>query len=539
MIFFVATAAASGCGGGAGGGSPAPPPPVAPPPPANTPIAFLDATAGSGLSRAFSIVEPKISFAEEFASGLAAADYDDDGDIDLYVVGGNAESNHLFQNRGDGSFVDVAAGVGLDMRHLGSGPTFADIDGDGDLDLFVGGIDDNRYFVMENRDGAFLDVTAESGIVLTASNTVSATFGDYDLDGDLDLFLSHWGNDRQTDTETVWRNNGEGVFESASIESGIAQALFEVDEVRDHSFTPNLSDLDNDGDSDLLMASDFGTSQIFLNNGDGTFTKITDREVVIDQAGMGAAVGDYDNDGDMDWFVSSIHDGDTFHGNRLYRNDGDGIFADVTEFAGVADGGWGWASCFADFDNDGYLDLLQVNGWRGGTGVPTSGRPGRSRQTERDYSDDRIRFFHAQGDGTFAESARAFGLTDQGQGRGVACFDAERDGDIDIVLTNNDEDHLVFYRNVSENENHYLAIRLEGEGANRHGIGAWISVTTSVGAQVREVRAGNNYVSQNPMEVHFGLGAATSADVVVFWPDGNGTTVNDISVDQLLTLRPD
>ncbi|MEM7364483.1 MAG: CRTAC1 family protein, partial [Pseudomonadota bacterium] len=326
--------------------------------------------------------------------------------------------------------------------------------------------------------------------------------------------------------------NGDGSFTSASIESGIADQLIEpVDSTgqeMDRSFTPNLSDIDGDGDMDLLMASDFETSQVMVNNGDGTFIKVTDRNVIIDQNGMGAAVGDYDNDGDMDWFVTSIMQPPDLFGNRLYRNMGSGIFEDATDEAGVADGGWGWGACFADFDNDGYLDIFHVNGWRAGD--PDGGDGG----TE---NGDQVRFFHSRGDSTYEEKASMVGLSDRGQGRGVACFDAERDGDIDIVIANNDQEQFVYYRNDSTNTNHHLGIRLVGSGMNTRGIGAWVEVTTSESMQVREVRAGNNYVSQDPPEVHFGLGDATSVDVVVRWPDGTETGLLGVAANQLLTIR--
>ena len=534
ILFALGIAALAACGGG---GNPAPTPPTTnPPSTSNDPvIAFTDATQSSGLSRTWGVTSDELSYNEEFASGIAAADYDADGDIDLYVTGGELEVNHLYQNQGDGSFAEVGASLGVDVLHRGSGPNFSDYDGDGDLDLFVGSIKGDPYFLMENRDGQFVDVTLVSGIDVTVANTVSATFSDYDNDGDLDLFLSHWGAPRQADTETLWRNNGDSTFSSASIESGIAQVLIEPAEGTglevDRTFTPNLSDIDNDGDDDLLMAADLDASQVFINNGDATFTRVTDREVIIDQAGMGAAVGDYDNDGDMDWFVTSIAREDVLFGNRLYRNVGSGVFEDATDEAGVARGGWGWGACFADFDNDGNLDLFHVNGWRGTVG-PNLGRGGSDA-----FRDDQIRFFHAQGDGTFQRRDTSAGLTDKGQGRGVACFDAERDGDIDIVVTNNDEDQLLYYRNDSTNDNHYLGIQLIGTGLNTRGIGAWIMVTTSLGTQVREVRAGNNFVSQNPPEVHIGLGTATSADVVVTWPEGSETSMSAVAVDQLLTIE--
>lgn len=534
-VVTICLLALTACGGGGGGGSPTPAPPsMDPPEPDNDApaILFTDVTADSGLSRRWEIVTGEGGFIDEFAGGLAAADYDGDGDIDLFATGGDFDPNHLYENQGDGTFVEGGRGAGLDFVHRGSGPNFSDFDGDGDLDLFVGGVQRDPYFLFENRDGLFVDITSASGIDISVEDTISSTFSDYDNDGDLDLFLSHWGASKRTDTETLWRNNGDGSFSSASIDSGIAEVLIESTLTNtgetDRTFTPNLSDIDNDGDVDLLMAADFETSQVFINNGDSTFTRVTDRNVIVDQNGMGAAVGDYDNDGDMDWFVTSILQQPDLFGNRLYRNVGSGVFEDATDEAGVADGGWGWAACFADFDNDTHLDLFHVNGWRGTSSDIVNG--------DSEFA-DQVRFFHAQGDGTFEQKASIVGLGDNGQGRGVVCFDAERDGDIDIVISNNDEEQFVYYRNDSTNPNHYLTIRLVGNDQNTRGIGAWITAETAAGTQVREVRAGNNYVSQNPPEVHFGLGEATSVDLIVRWPDGSETVRIGVDADQLLTIE--
>ena len=293
----------------------------------------------AGFDRDFTARFLSIKDPERFSNGVAAADYDADGDVDLYVVGGRTQPNHLYQNQGDGTYVEVGASVALDINHWGSGPAFGDVDGDGDLDLFIGAGDGDPVYLFENRldateapSGVFVDATAESGILVTSENTVSAAFYDYDADGYLDLFLSHWGADRRLgeDTETVWRNNGDFTFTSASIESGVAAAIIKGG--KDWSFTPILSDIDNDGDGDLLMVSDLNHTEVLVNNGDGTFMSTTDTDVIADQAGMGTAVGDYDNDGDMDWFVTSIYTldvGGEHFGNRLYRNDGDGTFTDV------------------------------------------------------------------------------------------------------------------------------------------------------------------------------------------------------------------
>ena len=478
------------------------------------------------------------TFPLEFSSGLAAADYDQDGDIDLYVAGGDDDINRLFENRGDGTFQDATQAAGLDLRHLGSGPAFGDIDGDGDLDLFVGAVENDPYYLFENRDGRFRDITPRSGLIMDAPNTVSATFADYDVDGDLELFLAHWGNPRGADTETVWRNTGDGIFESASVESGVAGALiiesenYQTGQVAyiDRTLTPILSDIDGDGDADLLMAADYDTSQVFVNDGDGTFTRTTDRNVIVDQSGMGASVGDYDNDGDFDWFVTSIYERPGFFGNRLYRNDGNGVFEDATDEAGVAQGGWGWASCFADFDNDGYLDIVHVNGWRGDTGDPGS--------TPATFERDPMLFYRSRGDGTFRSAGTLAWLRDRGQGRSLACFDAERDGDIDIVLTNSDSNHLVYYRNdlAAARTNGYLGVKLRSDSGNRFGVGARIAVTSKSGTQIRELRAGNNFASHNPLEVHFGLGGDQVAEIVVTWPDGTTTTRAGVWANQLVTI---
>ncbi len=526
---------APGCGGGGGSGTPPVEPvgPVAPlPSPVETELTFELDTASS-FSRSFGSDTPVSTREidpELFGGGFAAADVDADGDVDFYVVGGNTMPNHFYRNRGDGTFEEIGVELGLDLVHWGSGPAFGDIDGDGDLDLFVGAVVGDPHHLFENRldeFGRFVDVTDESGIRLNARNTVSATFFDYDRDGWVDLFLSHWGNPYEAgkSTQTVWRNNGDGSFVDTSIETGLAGAL--VEREIDWSFTPNFSDVDGDGDADLLLAADFRESKVFLNNDDGTFTNVTNRRVVQDQAGMGTAVGDYDNDGDMDWFVTSIYDLDQldgdYLGNFLYRND-DGEFEDATLTGGVQDGAWGWGACTADFENDGNLDIVHVNGWY--------------LVNDKDYRGQPVRFFQNTGSSlVFREAAAQVGLTDDSQGRGVACLDVDRDGDVDVLISNNDETNVVLYRNETTNDNHYLGVRLEGIAPNRLGIGSRITVTTTDGAQIRDLGGLNNYVSHGPYEVHFGLAQASTADVDVRWPDGTTSTMTGVSADQLLTIR--
>ena len=290
-----------------------------------------------------------------------------------------------------------------------------------------------------------------------AQNTISATFYDYDRDADLDLFLGHWGVARGPgdNPETLWRNNGDVTFGDAAVEAGLAHR--DLARGQDPSSTPSFSDIDNDGD--LLLTADFGTSQVFLNNGDGTFGDVTDRDVIVDQAGMGSALGDYDRDGDLDWFVTSIHTldgrnlGKPSFGNRLYRNIVSGLFEDVTLAAGVADGGRGWGGCFADFGNDATLDIFPVNGW-----TPNRGH----------------RLHHGSGSVLPWPRGRHVRRTRRGGGprRHRAgprrrLFDADGNGDPDILIVNSSEPYVAYGGNVVDNGNRFLTVRLGSDTGNR------------------------------------------------------------------------
>lgn len=472
------------------------------------------------------------------AGGVAAGDYDGDGWIDLYAVGGDAGRNHLLRNRGDGTFSDEAQAAGVAMEQSrGCGPTFADYDGDGHLDLFLGAIERRGPVLFRNQgDGTFRDVTLAAGLRFELGPYISAAFGDYDRDGDLDLVVTQWGTtledfnlpDRQRQLEHLWRNNGDGTFHGYTLGSGLTVRLSELVGLHWYwTFTPNFADINNDGWPDLLLASDFKTSQTFVNH-HGRFVETT-TDVISDENGMGAAVGDYDNDGDLDWFVSSIFDPDGGtpdwggSGNRLYRNTGDGTFEDVTEMAGVRDGAWGWGSCFADFNNDGFLDLFHVDGW--GFEV------GRAK-----FYDKPSRLFLSNGDGTFSNHAVAAQLDDRGEGRGVVCFDYDHDGDIDLMVANNGQPPRL-YRNDG-GAHHYLQVKLRGASPNTEAIGARVYVTAGGQTQMRELRAGSNYVSQDPAIAHFGLGSVARVERLrVVWPDQTQIERTDIPGNRLLTLE--
>ncbi|MCP3961516.1 MAG: CRTAC1 family protein [bacterium] len=480
---------------------------------------FVDVTVAAGLTYEHGYVDG-LTERRGIVGGVAAGDYDNDGLVDLYAIRGDIGPNLLFRNMGDGTFEEVGAAAGVDLTgQVGSGPLFADFDGDGRLDLFVGEVEDAPLTVFRNLgDGTFEDDTARSQIA-SQIQTFSASAGDYDLDGDLDLFLTFWNSDILAGF--LWRNRGDGVFDDVS------DAVLPMDDL-DLTFTGNFTDVDDDGWPDLLVASDFGNSQVLMNRQASFFESVT-TPVISDENGMGASVGDYDNDGDLDWFVTSIWDPDGdpegnwgITGNRLYRNDGGGAFSDVTDVAGVRHGYWGWGSCFADFDNDGHLDIFHVNGF--------------TNPFAEEFHEDPSRLYVGSGDGTFTEQSVARGIDDTGQGRGVVCFDMERDGDVDILVANNSQAPRLF-RNDGGNDQHFLGVRLSGPGTNSQGIGAKVRVTAGGVTQLREIRAGSNYVSQDPAEAHFGLGAAATVDQLeVEWPGGETTVLGPLASDQILTV---
>ena len=511
-------------------------------------------TCGTGQNNTFTEVSEAIGLnyihdTEDYmfnqSGGVAAGDFDRDNWVDLYAVGGSNAPSVLLKNQGDGTFVNVAPLLGVNFQERNSGPSFGDANGDGYLDLFIGAVGgndrelrnaENRLLINMQGQG-FTDHSINAGVRVNG-NTVSATWGDYDYDGDLDLFMAHWIRGvTWREGNHLWLNDA-GMFSDVTSRAGLnVRAVFSPNS--DSSFAGTFTDINGDNLVDLLIVSDSLGSQSYENNGDGTFTDTTKGNGIVsqfsDKSGMGSAVGDYDNDGDMDWFKSAIDQirGQELsnHGNRLYENDGTGLFTDVTDAAGVRRGYWGWGACFGDFNNDGYLDIFHVNGM-----YPMEDD---SIYDWDRFDDDPARLFINNGDKTFTESSEEMGVISRKQGRGVSCLDYDRDGDLDIMIANNGQSPDFFCNHG--NQNNSVNIRLQQPGNNVYAIGAKIELTTTLAKQVREIRTGNNYLSQNPSEAHFGLGLADKiTQLKVIWPDGKISNIEGAEINrQLIITRTD
>jgi hypothetical protein len=539
LIFSLMPFALAACGGGGGGGNDTTPVAVGTPPVAG-PLAHCAGSGGGffknvstdvGLCYEVTGSEPEVDI-HQMGGGLAYGDIDNDGMSELYVSYGRYSKGQLFSYDG-ARFVEVAGNNGIAPTGVDQAGYFIDIDADGWNDFVSIQYEGIQVFVND-QTGQFADMTSATNIYHDKT-TYSMAAADYDVDGDVDLFFGHWGNiwdDTQPLSQYLWQNDGTGRYTDVStivpIRPKTRPGPGNPPEA-EYSFTPTFADINSDGYPDMLLAGDFESSQVLLNDAGQRFIDIT-TPVISDESGMGASVGDYDRDGDLDWFVSAIYVSNyealPVHGsgNRLYRNDGTGNFEDVTEFSGVRDGEWGWGSCFADFDNDGNLDIFHTNGMP----PPAADR----------YHADPSRLFMSNGDGTFTDKAAEYGITHTDQGRGVVCADYDGDGKMDIFIANNGNSPTVF-KNDNQNGNHYLQIDLIGAGANPDAIGARVTVTTASGSQMQELCLGTWYLSQGPQTLHFGLGqdfAVSAIDIV--WPGPGGTTsrIENVSTDQRLEI---
>jgi len=485
---------------------------------------FTDITNNSGLLFSFFRSEGPIS---QKIGGCVAEDFDRDGFIDLYISQGNNGTCHLYMNDGDGTFSEEGAARGANLSINAHGAAGADYDNDGDIDICVSRENPPHLLLINDGTGHF--IIDSTTIVLPSSGvTTSPSWGDITGDGLLDLVLGQWDDGNQN----LWlfQNQGGGVLKSYEFQTGFIGQPFNNPRV----YSPRFVDFNGDRLSDLLVASDFYNSQAYVNVGGGLFKHLKQEDIGIgnETNGMGAAIGDYDNDGDLDWYVTSISINRTGEepllGSRLYRNEGKEQFTDVSETALVTHGYWGWAASFGDLDLDGDLDLFSVNGWDGGIA----------------YRLKPAVLFENLGDGTFEEVASSANADNIGEGRGMVLFDMDNDGDLDIYICNSQTTLggpgiPALLRNDTVTPNHWLKVTLEGQPPfHRDGIGSRVYVTTGSRRQFRELHASTNFLAQEPGRIaHFGLGETTKIDEVrAEWLNGCATILINVAVDQAIYL---
>ena len=479
------------------------------------------------------------------SGGIAVSDYNADGRMDIYVTQGRNNLGKLFSLQADGSFSDTTKQAGITSLSAGHGGAFIDINLDGLPDLLS--IQEPPSVVQvfaNNGDGSFTDISETTGLQLTKP-TLSVAAGDHDLDGDLDLFFTHWDPiNKQDRWEYFWQNQGAGNFIDVSdiVDIGTFTPAVKGDEPQlryEYSFTPVFADFNDDRFPDILLSADYGNSKVLVNNAGTGYVDYTP-PTINDRSGMGATVADYDNDGDLDWYVSAI--GDTreeflfiglLNGSRLYQNDGDGNYTNVTKAAGVTQTYWGWGTCFADFNNDGFQDIFTVNGYDGWTEEQSVNR------SYARFNDDRAVLFINNGDSTFTERGVELGITHTAMGRGLVCHDYDRDGDLDMLIANSGKSPSLFRNNRFADGNNFLNIQLKGSRLNPQAVGAQIFITVNGKQQMRELQLGNNYVSQSPVEAHFGIADNQVIEkVLIVWPGLASETseLTNVQANQFLVI---
>ncbi len=464
------------------------------------------------------------------SSGGAVGDYDGDGWQDLYVTGGGMLPDRLFINQQDGTFVDEALAWGIADHHLGLGSAAGDYDRDGDLDLYVssaggpGGPARHRLY-RNNGDRTFTDVAAHAGVATNEGGAGhdgwGAAWGDYDGDGDLDLAVA--GYFQQLGGNRLYQNNGDGTFTDVTT-SAIPTDMTEIS-----GFCPRFCDMDGDRAPELLWVSDFLGTRYLVNQRDGSFRDRTRSSGTgLDENGMGQAIADFDNDGRLDWFVTAIRHNiaDTYvggSGNKLYMATGTHAFDERAAFLNVRDGGWGWGTLAIDLDLDTDVDLMATNGWA------------------NPFDGARAKLWINQ-HGTFSSSVST-GFDHAGQGRGMAHFDYDRDGDQDVLLFGNTEPLRLFRNEIIPTElvegatiaSHWARVTLDTRSTRLAPNGVGTRVEASVGGvtMVRVVDGATTYLAQSELSAHFGLGDSARIDELrIEWADGSDSVFTDVRADR-------
>ncbi len=533
--------------------------------PAAAELRFRGATLSAGLTAERRPLDYPVA---DMTGGAAVGDFNRDGWQDIFLLGGGGAVDALYLNDGDGTFTDHAVAAGVALSHRGLAAAVGDFDGDGWQDLFVtslGESDGERrpgaHRLYRNRgvsrDGAaaagaaapapggvpvFEDVAAALGVATTATprpDGMGAAFGDYDNDGDLDLFVSGY---QYHDGNKLFRNGG-GRFTDVTVPA-FGPAL-QAGVLETWGFAPAFVDMDGDRFAELLIAGDYGTSRYFHNDSGRRFRDLTAASGTGAGAmGMGSAFGDFDGDGRFDWYLTSVYartgTESLRNGNQLYLNEGRHRFREASVAAGVNHGGWGWGAVAADLDHDGVLDLVATNGW---TRV--------NHQGEMEWLSEPTRVYLGRGvrDGDeaaallpeFAFVQERVGLHHRDQGRGVIAFDYDNDGDRDILIVNLRGPVSLFRNDLTGPASNYLRVFLdrgESRAVAPDGIGARVSIVVGGTGQHRFIGGGGVYLGSGELSAHFGVGAAAVIDeLTVTWPDGAVTLLQAVPANQTLTVR--
>jgi enediyne biosynthesis protein E4 len=539
--------------------------PLARPAPSGRPFLahFADVASAAGLHApcVYGAEENQKYILETIGCGCAFIDYDNDGWMDIFLLCGtrlegnpDGATNRLYKNNRDGTFTDVTEKAGLQASGWASAVCVGDYNNDGFDDIFCTYFGQNRLY-RNNGDGTFTDVT-QAASLLNAQPRWGAgcSFLDYNRDGHLDLFVSNYvrfsfehapvpGENTNcnwkgipvicgprglpTGTHSLYRNNGDGTFTDVSQEAGIADAT------KTYGMTVVTADLDEDGWPDIYVACDSTPSLLFLNNHDGTFREegvlrgVALSDDGAEQAGMGVGIGDYDLDGHLDLFKTHFAD----DANGLYHNDGTGNFDDVTRTSrlGVETRYVGWGAGIVDLDNDGYPDLFMVTG---------NVYPDVERKLPQYPSKTPRAVFRNLGNRTFEElqDEAGPGVAAAHCSRGCAFGDFDNDGDVDVLIVNLNEPPSLL-RNDLKGSRNWLKVKLEGVKSNRSAIGARVLVHCGGRTQTQSVLSQSSFYSCNDPRLHFGLGSVTVADVEIYWPNGLHETLKRVAANQMITVR--
>jgi hypothetical protein len=531
--------------------------------PANTPVSvhFTDIRKSAGITfQQDSTQTDEKYYLETMGTGVAWIDYDQDGLMDLYFVQSGATDAYkpphplhsvLYRNNGDGTFTDVTdkAGVGGE-GHYGQGAAVGDYNNDGFPDLYVTGYG-RAILYRNNGNGTFTDVTAKAGVADDGAWSTSAGWFDFDKDGWLDLVVTNYldwspknnlwcgerapgyrsycnpGNYKGQKTK-LYHNNHDGTFTDISDKSGVG-----LPESKGMGLV--LADLNNDGWPDIAVANDTWPNFLFENKHDGTFSDVSlvsglaASEDGGYEAGMGIDAADVDGDGLLDIYITHLD----FELNRLYHNNGDGTFTDVTYSSGIGNKAMllsGVAAKFIDYDNDGWPDIVQANG-----AMVDNVRLYHSLVSY----EEPLLMFHNLGHGKFEKSSDSLGADFNRPvvGRGLATADFFNDGQVGFAV-NCRGDYPELLRNDGAGGNHWLEVLLIGTKSNRDGIGAVLKLSSSGMVQVDQTKGGTSYMSASDPRIHFGLGKGTKVDsLVVTWPSGQVDKLSGVPVDSIIAVK--